>query len=484
MVKGDLYHFLKLITDSFICFSEQYKIKFETIYHVKPGNHWFDPDKLDRIISNLVSNAFKYTRPGGHIKFELDILENVDPGKAMDNDNNRHLVSGKNLHHKQDSILKIQITDNGTGIPGEEINKIFNSFYQSNNAVNANLFGVGLGLSLAKELVNILRGELYLESSIDGTTFLVLLPVSDTNYSRDEISNNSFATTSYIPKTMLYPNDTIHDSKTSLNSNDNYKNKLYTTVLIVEDNVELLNFLEEILESKFNVLKAMDGQKALEITLKNKIDLVISDIMIPGLDGIELCKRIKQNKKTSHIPIILLTAKRSEQAELDGLEIGADDYIMKPFNPRILLSRIHNIIESRNMIRQMYSQEIELPPKIENIIGKEKHFLDNFSTLVEKNLSNSDFFKKQLYLELGMSKTQVYKKLKYLNNQTVNEYIRNARLKKAAQILQTGKSISVTELAYAVGFTNVNYFTQVFGEYHGISPTLYHAKFLNKKLKG
>ncbi|MFW5701188.1 MAG: response regulator, partial [Cyclobacteriaceae bacterium] len=475
LVKNDLNNFLYKKLVSFVSLAERTGIKLEIQNHVPRTMFFFDPDKLEKILSNLISNAFKYTRPTGNISVYFDLIK--EDGLTSEREKLKDemlLVTNESLNNVKGDLLKFIISDTGEGISPGEMEAIFQSFYQSQNKNYMNFFGVGLGLSLTRELINILKAELYIESSKEGgTKFVGLVPASTSFYGPGEYleMNGELNTRDTGLQVELPPSLPTVDLKISSNETFYKKSKLINSILIVEDNQELLEYTKEILGKSYKVITANNGKEAFDIVIKGKVDIVISDIMMPIMDGIELCNKIKNDDRTSHVPLILLTAKRNPESELEGLEQGADDYIMKPFNADALLMRVNNILESRVRLREMFSKDLEFIPEAAHLTKEDDAFLKKIIKLVEDNISDFDYDKEKFFNELGVSRTKAYKKLNYLTNQTVNEFIRTIRLKKAAEILKSGKSISVADLAYSIGFSSQGYFTRMFKNYFGMTPS-------------
>ncbi len=406
---------------------------------------YFDKDILEKILGNLLSNAFKFTPEKGNI--------------------NVNLISNNNDY-------EITVEDTGRGIPHEELGKIFDRFYQISSTDSLRQHGTGIGLSLTKELVEMLNGTIKVNSSLKkGTSFIVTLPfLSQQEYHGDKtdiISKFELGDKYNFPEIIKYESEEIYEDK-----DDEVSGEL-PIVLIVEDNNEVRNFIKSNLEKSYSVIEASNGIAGFNQSIKHVPDLIISDIMMPEMDGYELCKKLKTDERTSHIPVILLTAKASVEDKLEGLETGADDYLQKPFNSKELAARISNLITQREKLRKRFSRELFLQPKDIAITPADEKFLTRAMDIIEKNLSDPDFSVEIFGEEIGMSRVQLYRKIKALTDQSVSDFVRTMRLKRAAKLLKM-KSASVTEICYEVGFNNLSYFAKTFKDLFGVSPSDYN----------
>lgn len=423
-----------------------------------PG--WFDKDKIEKIVFNLMSNAFKYTPVNGKIDLKF-CIEEEHPNR-----------------------LNITIINTGKGIPKEKLDSLFDRFFLSdaNKSNDNDLFRTGIGLAYIKKLVTVLRGEIQVSSIADRqTTFTVLIPCSKEAFSEKEldvtvspvlISHHLKNILEEIPKKA---GDTPNKIISLENLEDNRK-----TVLIVEDEKEIHQFLNDLLAEKYKIITAYNGVEALEI-LENKIpDIIISDVMMPLMDGVDFCKKVKQNIQTCHIPFIMLTAKDSVIHRIEGLESGANSYIPKPFYPDHLLIRIQKLLEEKELIMQHFSQDT----LVENlstlpINHEEKDFIKKVINLIRKNIDNENLQSLFIEKELGISNSQLYRKTKQLFGLTPGDLIRTIRLKKSAELLRKSE-LTVSEVCYQSGFNNRSYFYREFKKIYNTTPKNYQLKYKSK----
>ena len=444
--------------------------------------YWFDYDKLEKILFNLVSNAFKYTKDNGCVTIC------IPEDNELKNDEEDYENSFDIGDPIESEFLEIWITDTGAGIPKENLPKIFERFYQINDETTSSKQGTGIGLSLVKEFVLIHKGNILVESTVgEGTRIKLRIP-SPFHLSREIIqsvvadNNSSDASTLKKAKSFL-DIDTILDienesssaaSVTAANSD-----KSSYLILIVEDNVELRVTLVEHFRENYRVIEAENGEEAISMTVKHSPDLVICDIMMPVMDGLQFCKELRENIHISHTPVILLTAHTDIEHKIEGISTGADSYIMKPFSFRYLDANVNNLLESRAKLRQQFSKKINVQPSEVTVTPRDERILTDAIKYVEDNLSREDLGVDDLGGELGFSRSQLYRKLKDLTSLGPNEFIRSIRLKVAAQLLIKEKS-TVSEILYKVGFNNRSYFASCFKKEFGLSPREYQIKYAGK----
>ncbi len=443
---GDVYTFVKEICESFQDLSENKQISLQFNAKEKHFYTYFDHDKLEKIISNLVTNAFKFTPEKGKISLTIE-TEKSNP----ESENTVNLV--------------FRIADTGIGIPKEKQQKIFDRFYQDELPGDFVSQGSGIGLSMVNEYVGILGGTIEVESEIQqGSTFIVRIPAQI--YSETEIAEiNAITPTEQKPvriKLNTSTENTVYDSEKK-------------TVLLVEDNPDFRFYLKDNLKGRYNIIEAPDGQEGWQQVLKHVPDLVVSDVMMPKMNGVELCGKIKNDGRTSHIPVILLTAKVETEATLEGYSSGADDYISKPFDFRILESRIQNIISGREKLQQTYQAMLGLNPEKIQVTSLDEKFMKKALEIVEQNMENASFSVEDMAAELAMSRVSLYKKLLSLTQKTPIEFIRIIRLKRAADLLENSQD-SVSEIAYKVGFNSPRYFSNYFKEMYNELPSEYIKK--------
>jgi signal transduction histidine kinase/ligand-binding sensor domain-containing protein/DNA-binding response OmpR family regulator len=442
---GDIVDFLREVVSSFNNLSEQKHIKLVFLPKIKELNTYFDKDKLEKIIFNLLSNSFKFTPDHGQVSVILDIETKIN---ALSN--NEILTN-----------LFIEVTDTGIGIPEDKLDKIFTRFFQVDNTGQVEK-GTGIGLSLVSEFVKLHGGEIAVKSEIGkGSSFIVKLPINQSGISV-EIVDHPVEEVAHFP-------EIVSETASKL------ANPGRPVILIAEDNDDLRFYLKDNLLRQFEILEASNGDIALMIIQKYVPDLIISDIMMPGIDGLELCRRVKTDRTICHIPFILLSAKSSEQQQLEGIEVGADDYITKPFNFQILEAKIANVINLRRNMRLVFKNKLQIEPGDITITSLDEQFMRKVLDLVEKNISSTDFSIELMSRDLGMSRTMLYKKILALTGKPPLEFLRSLRLKRAALLLSKSQ-MNVSEIAFLVGFNDPKYFSKHFKNEFGVIPSRYIKK--------
>lgn len=419
---------------------------------------WIDLNNFDKVLMNVLSNAFKYTHEGGNIEVSL---------KTGHNDAYRSALK---------DYFEIDITDNGIGIDKNKIEQIFERFYQIDNDMTQSNFGTGIGLHLSRSLVELHHGIIKAENREDGqgTRFIIRLPLGSNHLKAEELENPE--ETGSEPTISQLPKDSIYETEEENKTNEYRKPKAKTRyrVLIVEDDEEIRRYIRSELDSDFRIYECTNGREGLETILKEKPDLVISDVMMPEMDGITLCRKIKQNININHIPIILLTAKSKAEDQIEGLEIGADAYIVKPFNTELLRTTISNLIANRERLRGKLVGEQQVEEKITKIEMKsnDEILMSKVMKTINDHLADPTLNVEMLAANVGMSRVHMHRKLKELTNQSARDFIRSIRLKQAANLLRE-KNLSVSEVAYATGFSNLSHFSNTFRDFYGISPSEY-----------
>jgi signal transduction histidine kinase/DNA-binding response OmpR family regulator len=442
---GDIVAFLREVVSSFNNLSEQKQIKLVFVTKIKELNTYFDKDKLEKIIFNLLSNSFKFTPGHGQVSVMLALETNENAQKNNETGTN----------------LIIEVADTGIGIPEDKIDKIFTRFFQVDNTGQVEK-GTGIGLSLVSEFVKLHGGEIDVKSEISkGSCFTVKLPVNQSGLPVEPVESAD-EEVSFNPQLI-----SDKESKQVVPGRP--------VILIAEDNDDLRFYLKDNLLRQFEILEASNGDTALKIIQKYVPDLIISDIMMPGMDGITLCKRVKSDRTICHIPLILLTAKSSEQQQLEGIEMGADDYIIKPFNFQILEAKIANIINLRHNMRQVFKNKLQIEPQDITVTSLDEQFMRKVLGLVEKNIASTDYSIETMSHDLGMSRTLLYKKILALTGKPPLEFLRSLRLKRAALLLAKSQ-MNVSEIAFQVGFNDPKYFSKHFKNEFGVLPSKYIAK--------
>jgi DNA-binding response OmpR family regulator len=445
--EGDIIAYSKDILNLFNGYAKSKNVKLTFSSIDKRQKVYFDRDKIEKILYNLLSNAISYTPDGGAVNLSISKIKSIDSKR----------------------VISIIVKDSGKGIPEDQINFIFDRFYQIEKNTESEKISTGIGLSLVKSLVKIHKGEVNVFSEINkGTEFIVHLPINKEYFELNEILSSQDIEPSYnYSKSML----SLSDEEKLENSTVKIEEEKEVKIVIVEDNKDLNKFLVNELKDEYQVLTAFDGKEGMELINEHLPNIVISDIMMPVMDGIALCKEVKNNINTSHIPVFLLTAKSEQEHQLSGLDVGADDYITKPFQIETLKLRILNTINVRKTILEKFSSNLKPIPEGIKISTLDHNLLENIISYVENNI-DADITGDILASELGLSKSNLYKKLKDLTGISVNIYIRNIRLNIAAQLLKRD-NYNISEVAYAVGFNNPKYFSSCFREYYNKSPRVY-----------
>lgn len=451
---GNLVGFIREVGFSFQDLAENKAIKFN--FQAEPPELYtfFDYDKTEKIISNLLSNAYKFTPENGEISLTIKLDKPEQP------------VASESI-----GMVQIVVEDSGIGIPEEKQRRIFDRFFQEdlpNSFVNQ---GSGIGLSLVSDFVAILGGTIQVESSPgQGSAFIVTLPVqlfSDREIEQNKQGQGDQQVITYFsePASLTKYQSTYDATK--------------KTILLVEDNDDFRFYLKDNLKGSYNIEEAGNGQKGWDLALKAMPDLIVSDVMMPEMDGLELCDKIKKDSRTAQIPVILLTAKTDVDPTIEGFESGADDYIPKPFNFRILESRIENLISTRKQLRFSYQAMIGIEPGKIKLDSPDEKFLKKALAIVEKNLDNSKFSVEDFSRTIGLSRVSLYKKLLQLTRRSPIEFIRVIRLRRAVDLMENSQ-LTVSEIAYQCGFNSPRYFAKYFKAEHQLLPSEYIAKHRKK----
>jgi signal transduction histidine kinase/ligand-binding sensor domain-containing protein/DNA-binding response OmpR family regulator len=405
---------------------------------------WFDMEKIEKVLVNLLSNAFKFTPDGGCIRVVVK--------------------DGRKQLRKQNEVV-ITVIDDGCGIKKEVHDQIFDRFNTQASPNYSNQQGTGIGLSLVKEYVTMHGGTIRIESEPDsGSSFVFTIPLNKYKFGHyeeqyDEKSNEDEVVDHELVSSLeTDKQDAVQESK--------------MLVLVVEDDHDMREYIVSGMQDQYKVLTAENGIKGLSIAKEEVPDIIISDWMMPHMDGIELCERVKSDLRTCHIPLILLTAKGGLENKTEGIETGADDYIQKPFSMAYLLIRMKNLWQQRERLKMVYQKQHNLEPSEITVTSLDEKFLSDIMELLEKDMDNPELNVKNLSEKMGMSHTNMYRKIKALTGQTATEFIRTIRLKRAAQLLKAGQ-LNVSEVMYMVGFSHRSYFTQSFKALYGVSPKEY-----------
>lgn len=448
--EGDLSVFLRQLFASFESLAQNRQIIFNYSQTHQSYPAFFDADKVEKIVTNLLSNAFKFTPENGRVNVRVDSPTLALPGR--------------------EGII-ITIQDSGIGIESDRLPHIFDRFYQVQNDNQRNYEGTGIGLALVKELVEVLDGDISVTSQVGkGSTFIVKLP----------FELNPQRTENVVPSKFSLPKEAAN-SVFPIENETHIAYPLSAEVpllLIVEDNPDLRTYIRSIFEQSYQIIEATDGEDGLQKAFEHVPDLVISDLMMPRLDGLGFCQQLKSDIRTNHIPVVMLTAKATLDDRLEGLKLGADDYLSKPFNRNELEVRVANLLQQRQTLRQKYTQQLaEVNPEAvqEQVLSLDGLFLEKARSIVNLHLSDSGFDVEQFCQEMGMSCTNLHRKLKALTDTSTTEFIRTIRLQRAAQLLHQ-PAATVSEVAYQVGFESLPYFSKSFQEQFGITPSEYARK--------
>jgi DNA-binding response OmpR family regulator/anti-sigma regulatory factor (Ser/Thr protein kinase) len=438
----DVVQFFEYVFSSFESLAQNQNILFQ---YEQSHEHWtglIDTDKVQKITTNLLSNAFKFTPDHGRIRVRVSYAEDQ---------------------------LRLKVQDFGIGIAPEQIPHIFDRFYQGDSQDSRHYEGTGIGLALVKELISVLRGNIDVTSKMgEGTTFLVTLPCP--------VARPSDLSATPIPLSTLLADPYLNTQTLGSSNNHNQETEALAertegVLLLVEDNQDLRSYIRKQFETSYQIVEARDGQEGIEKATETVPDLVICDLMMPRLDGFGFCKQLKSNEITSHIPVVMLTAKATLENRLEGLELGADDYLAKPFHADELKIRVRNLIEIRQSLRQKFSH----PLANQTSSSLPQHplddgFLQKIRGIIEQHIADAQFDVETLAEPMSISSVQLRRKLKALTGQTAIEFVRNYRLEKAATMLKN-KQGNVSEVAYSVGFESLSYFSRSFQEKFGKKPS-------------
>ena len=452
LYRFDIVKTLTVWVGDFQLTAERKQIKLHLDIAAFKGSHEVvaDKEKIARVIFNLLSNALKYTPAGGDIFVSLE-----DKGEK----------------------LRLHVRDTGKGIEKEETDKIFERFFQAKGAAS----GTGIGLALVKSFVELHHGEVWVESELGkGSDFIVEIPREQVDKSlvihmKDEDVDNSVSNSNSDNKNVVnesvlqYIDDGVRKCGKVQQLVSENTNK--PTVLVIDDNNDIRQYEHTLLQDDYIVMEAVDGKEGLEIAKKEVPDLVICDVMMPVMDGLEFTEQLKTNKATSHIPVIMLTAKNLEEHRAEGYEHGADSYITKPFHSKVLLARIENLLKQRKLLKRLFQDSKEAEQEIaeSHLEDRDKQFLKQLHSIIQKNLSDSEFGVEDIGKQIGLSRVQLYRKVKAMTGSSVVDLLRKARLAKAKRLLES-RSMSVSEVAYDVGFSAPSYFTKCFKDEFGMLP--------------
>lgn len=446
----DICTFVNEICSNFKELAIEKNIDFRINSNIRHLKLWFDEEKIDIVIFNLLSNAFKFTPPGRHVELNIQ-------------------------HKDEDDYVSIEVIDQGIGIPKDKVPLIFKRFSDIHGSKSSKNVGTGIGLSLSKELIDLHNGKINFESTEgSGTSFRIELKLGDKHFNKDWVE---FVEDSKLTSKISYPE--LGNSPAGDNymvSEDGPDKTDIPEILIIEDNIELRKFIADQLSGSFKIAEADDGLEGYEKAVHLFPDVIISDIMMPKLDGIELIKRLKNDFNTSHIPIILLTAKSSVESKLEGLKYGADAYLTKPFNTLHLKAQIYNLLNQRKLLIEKFTNKVKLfdvNSEDEVVVtDRDTEFLKTVVAIIEENISNTDFKIDQISKSIGLGRTSFFKKLKGLTGMPPIDFVSEYRLKSAFHLLQTG-NYNISEVSYMTGFSDPGYFSKRFKERFKKAPSSY-----------
>jgi signal transduction histidine kinase/ligand-binding sensor domain-containing protein/DNA-binding response OmpR family regulator len=442
--RNNIVTFVRGIAMSFESLAERKDITLKVLSERDSLEIYFDKDMMVKILTNLLSNAFKFTPEGGSITVSVN--------------------------QESNEKIKIIVKDSGIGIPEAELPKLFDRFYQVDSSQTREYEGSGLGLALTKELVELHHGNIFVKSKIgEGSEFIIELPSGNDHLEKDEIVEPDVSDIEDI-----FIDESVFKKKTELITDDLGKDlrEEKKLILLVEDNKDVREYIKDTLYSNYRVEEVSNGEQALNKAKEIMPDLIISDIMMPEMDGIEFCRIIKTEFLTSHIPVILLTAKASHENKIEGLETGADDYLTKPFDSKELFVRINNLIEQRKRLKEKFSKDFHPRPERVTTNPLDDEFLKKAYDTIEKHLDDVTFDTELLSKELFVSRMQLHRKIHAITGQAPGEFIRTYRLKRAAEMLLE-KKLSVTQIAYEIGYNSPSHFSKAFTKYFNISPSEY-----------
>ncbi|WP_340114607.1 hybrid sensor histidine kinase/response regulator transcription factor [Maribellus mangrovi] len=454
--KTNLYNFILEIAQSYEILATEKNINFNIHASDESIEVWIDPLNFEKVILNLLSNAFKFTPANGTI----DLNINSTVMKTED----KNFVDA----------VKITVSDSGIGIKENDLERIFNRFYQVESKDPSHRGGTGVGLHLSRALVNLHKGTLTAENRNDGpgSRFIIELPLGNAHLPAEDLVSSE----NILPAPINRLHRNFFPDLSQLTSKNGKRIKKLNKILVVDDEQEIRDYLVNEFSDKYHVISAADGKHAFELLMEEKPCLVITDIMMPEMDGITLCKKIKSNLQTSHIPVVLLTALSKDENRAEGIETGADMYVVKPFSSDFLKKIVSNILENRRKVfEQLKSENGQFDVEQIELKSHDEILMEKVMTIIKDNISNEKLNVEMLADGVGISRVHMHRKLKELTNQSARDFIRNIRMKQATYLL-TNKDLSVSEVAFSLGYSNLSHFSNSFKSYYGVSPTEFAHK--------
>jgi signal transduction histidine kinase/DNA-binding response OmpR family regulator/ligand-binding sensor domain-containing protein len=471
---GPLAEFVRSIASSYVSLAESRQIDFSISVEETDADCWFDADKLEKILCNLLSNAFKFTPDGGSVALELrtELQQSTESPR----------------------LAVLRVSDTGKGIAPENLDRVFDRFYQVSGSDAGEDEGTGIGLALTREMVELMHGEISLESQIGkGTTFTLSFPVDKESFSDEERSvsgkpvmgSDEMSVTPHLPQEPGTDLETLASedrgsapgygvlSQTDTKSADEKPGEqLKEVILVVEDNADLRQYICRLFTEGYTVEEAVNGSAGLERAIEIIPDLVITDIMMPVMDGMELCKRLKAHPATNHIPVIMLTAKADRESKLRGMDVAADDYIVKPFDPELIKARVRNLISLRRELRKRFEKDFLMEADSGETASPAFHMLREIMKVFDRHLAEPDFGIEALSREMHMSRSQLYRKVYGVSGTSPMELLRLVRMRHAARLLRSGK-LNISQVMYSIGMQNTSHFASSFRKYFGVNPSEY-----------
>lgn len=475
--EADIIEFVHEIKMAFDNLAREHRIRYELITETHQQLVWFDKDKLEIILYNLLSNAFKFTSDRGRVSIRIKVRPEAKMKKTMIR------LPGKSTHSAQPETMDgphvmISVKDTGRGIPKEMVSKIFDRFFQVENTQALRKTykdtGTGIGLAITREFIELHHGKITVASVMDeGTVFRVFLPLGSEHLKESEKVDDSAILTSdaVTIDSVLYADDPESQYKEMEKSLIDENSSSMKRILLVEDNHEIRRFVKGCIDTEYKVYETDNAIDGIDLALKEVPDVIISDIRMPVMDGHEFCEKIKSDVRTSHIPVILLTAFNTADNRIQGYEKGADAYIVKPFQSKLLNTRIRNLIDSRQNLKELFSSDLAVNPRRITMNELDEKFMKNAVSFVQNSMADPEFSVVSLGRELGMSRTNLFRKMKALTDQSASEFIRSIRMKKAAQSLLAGYNVS--QVMYEVGINSRSYFNKCFFQHYHMTPSEY-----------